>query len=237
MDNSYDEFFYQLRISESGNNYSIVNSLGFLGAYQFGEAALVDLGFVSNDGSPYDNQFDGVFYGKYNVHDVVDFLTDPQAQDNAAEEWFDLIWRRIRFFDLEFYDGQTLNGIALTASGMIAGAHLGGVGGIKDLIESGGFVSAEDANGTGVADYIQRFAGYEVPSFFLNNLEKDNSITGAAGEDVLSGHDGDDQLYGFGGADQLVGGNGSDVLEGGAGNDLLFGDQSVSVPEFVAEFL
>lgn len=232
---TYADFFYDVRLSESGNDYSVVNSLGYLGAYQFGEAALVDLGFVSNDGNAFDNNFNGTFTGKYGVHGVVDFLTSVEAQDGAATEWFDLLWRRIRHLDLEFYDGQTLNGHHLTISGMIAGAHLGGAGGVRDLIESGGFNDPADANGTAITDYIDRFMGYDVPAEFVNNLEKNNAIFGGPGADDLYGHQGDDSLTADAGDDYLVGGAGADLLLGEDGNDILFGDDAVSIDGLLAD--
>ena len=72
---SYADFFNALRVRESSNDYSVTNGFGFLGAYQFGEAALVDLGFVTNDGKPFDNVFNGTFTGKFGVNDVTDFLS------------------------------------------------------------------------------------------------------------------------------------------------------------------
>jgi Ca2+-binding RTX toxin-like protein len=229
---SYDDFFEALRQRESGGDYTIVNTFGFLGAYQFGEAALVDLGFVSNDGSPFDNVFTGTFTGKFDVYSVDDFLNSNEAQDDAAAEWFAMLWGRIRYNDLEFYDGQTLNGVLLTKSGMIAGAHLLGVGGLRDFIHAGGVVAGADGFGTSIVEYINLLGNYETPTAFLNNLEKDNQIFGGTGEDVLLGKDGDDTLHGGeaqdellgdAGNDQLFGGDGGDYLDGGTGDNGLFG--------------
>ncbi|WP_211864847.1 beta strand repeat-containing protein [Neoroseomonas soli] len=49
------------------------------------------------------------------------------------------------------------------------------------------------------------------------------SLTGAAGNDLLLAWDGADKLQGEGGADTLSGGAGSDTLDGGAGIDRLIG--------------
>jgi hypothetical protein len=50
---------------------------------------------------------------------------------------------------------------------------------------------------------------------------KDDTLTGTEGTDILLGRNGDDVLNGGGGSDLLNGGNGDDTLDGGAGNDLL----------------
>ncbi|MEM9320621.1 MAG: nidogen-like domain-containing protein, partial [Pseudomonadota bacterium] len=53
------------------------------------------------------------------------------------------------------------------------------------------------------------------------DLDFDNVVLEAAGEDTLDGGAGDDTLYGGGGDDTLVAGDGADVLDGGEGNDAL----------------
>ncbi len=220
---SYEDFFDALRQRESGGDYTVVNSAGFLGAYQFGEAALVDLGFVTNDGSPFDNQYNGTFTGKAGVHSVGDFLNSVTAQDQAAAEWFPLLWNRIRANDLEFYDGQTLNGVLLTKTGMVAAAHLLGVGGLKNFILSGGVDAGADGFGTSIVEYINLLGNYEAPAAFINNLDKDNVIFGGTGDDSLVGMEGNDTLVGREGNDILDGGAGDDIIDGAAGLDQIFG--------------
>lgn len=52
---------------------------------------------------------------------------------------------------------------------------------------------------------------------------KDDTLNGTAGTDILLGGNGDDVLNGGDGNDLLLGGNGEDSLYGGDGNDLLSG--------------
>ncbi len=226
---SYADFFAAVRARESGGDYGVVNSFGFLGAYQFGEAALVDLGVVSNDGQPFNNQYDGTFTGKYGVTSVSSFLGSPSAQDAAATDWFELLWNRARFFDIEFFAGQTLNGVPLTVTGMIAASHLAGTGGLIDFIESGGFVDPADAFGTSLVDYLILFADYEAPTSFVTNADLSHQIEGGDGPDVLDGAGGNDTLIGGGDADMLIGGAGNDLLFGDGGNDILYGDSADAV--------
>ena len=58
----------------------------------------------------------------------------------------------------------------------------------------------------------------------ITGAASDDLVHGFAGNDVISGGDGNDKLFGDLGADQLRGGNGDDLLAGGAGADQLFGD-------------
>lgn len=197
----YDDFFAAMRQRESSDNYKAVNSYGYLGAYQFGEAALIDLGYAPRDGNVYDNVFSAGFLGKNGIDSRQEFLNSPFEQDAAASAWFALLWSRIRYNDLEFYDGQTLNGVLLTKSGMIAASHLVGTGGLLTFIRSGGTSYQKDAYGTGIVDYLTLFANYETPASFLNNVEKPNSLKGGSG------------------ADTFFGGAGNDVIDGGDGVD------------------
>lgn len=49
MPGTYSQFLLKMRQRESSNDYQSVNYANYLGAYQFGEAALIDLGFVEAD--------------------------------------------------------------------------------------------------------------------------------------------------------------------------------------------
>lgn len=57
--------------------------------------------------------------------------------------------------------------------------------------------------------------------------EKNNSLTGTPGDDVIAGFGGNDTIDGGGGRDLICGGPGNDLLIGGPGNDLLIGDNGV----------
>lgn len=220
---SYNQFFAALRQRESGNDYKAVNGYGYIGAYQFGEAALIDLGYVVNDGSAFNNDFSGGFTGKNGVDSRSEFLNTPSAQDKAAEEWFELLWDRIVYYDLDTYAGQTLNGVELTKSGMIAASHLLGTGGLRDFIQSGGTDAGSDAYNTQITEYLELFENYRTPSSFKDDRSADNDLDGGKGSDRLFGRGGDDSLAGAAGKDKLSGGAGRDKLLGGGGDDQLFG--------------
>jgi hypothetical protein len=159
----YAAFFAALRHKESRGDYQAVNTLNFLGAYQFGEAALIDLGYVRRDGDIYDNNFGGGFSGKNGIRSVQGFLRSPQVQDDAAEEWMRIMWRYIEAEGLHRYAWQEVGGQTLSPSGMLAATHLLGSGALKRFVESNGRADIRDPYGMPLNVYIRDLGGFEIP--------------------------------------------------------------------------
>ena len=75
-------FLYALRMQESTDNYSAKNRRGYIGAYQFGERALADLGIYSESGSdPYSkNDWAGyIKKNKYGITSISGFLSSKKT--------------------------------------------------------------------------------------------------------------------------------------------------------------
>ncbi len=223
MSGTFEDFLAALRMRESSGDYAAVNTLGYLGAYQFGEAALVDLGFVHRDANPYDNDFGGGFTGKLGVLSAPDFLAFPDAQDAAAGEWMPRLWRYLEAVDLDTALGHVIDGVHLTASGLLAGAHLLGAGGVRDWVRAGGGLDLKDGYGTPIRDYLASFGGFEVPFVQSATLTGDDVLSGWDGADVIAALGGNDTIHGRGGDDHLTGGPGRDLLHGNPGADTLQG--------------
>jgi hypothetical protein len=160
---SFDAFFMALKQMESGGDYRSVNTLNFIGAYQFGEAALIDLGYVRRDRDVYDNDYSGGFTGKDGIHSVTDFLKSPRVQDKAVRAWVKLMWRYIEGENLDRYSWTRTGEVVLSPSGMLAATHLLGTGGLKAFIASGGSRRIVDPYGTPVLKYVDRLGGYDIP--------------------------------------------------------------------------
>jgi hypothetical protein len=62
----------------------------------------------------------------------------------------------------ERFIGDTIKGIPVTRSGMIAASHLGGAGGLKKFLSTNGNVDHKDAFGTAISDYLRKFYSYEL---------------------------------------------------------------------------
>jgi nucleoid-associated protein YgaU len=168
---------------EPGNpgQYQKENEYGFIGKYQFGEALLIDLGYY-NTSNPYigggngvdKNYWRGTWTGKRGVDSKSKFMNSPDVQEAAIREAFALNWQRINDTlrqqgqSIDNYLGQqkifNVNGssksITITISGILAGAHLRGAGGLVELLLKDKVTS--DEFGTPILDYIDNFGGYDV---------------------------------------------------------------------------
>lgn len=148
---------------ESGGDYQITSGLDFLGAYQFGEAALNDLGYVRYDGNPYDNNYGGGWTGKHGIRSANDFLNSPRVQDNAAREWVELMWHYIELQNLDDYAWTKVGGVTITPSGMLAATHLLGPDSLASYLHSGGWDNMGDPYGTRIETYIVKLSGFNIP--------------------------------------------------------------------------
>jgi len=136
---SFIGFKEALAFKESQGNYSSVNTLGYLGKYQFGANTLKLMG----------------------VNDTKLFLENPMVQENIFElnvsrnKW---ILRR----DIKRFVDKKINGVVITESGIVAAAHLAGAGNVKKYLRSYGQMDFSDAYGSTVAYYMKKFGGYDV---------------------------------------------------------------------------
>jgi hypothetical protein len=123
---------------ESQGKYRKINSLGYLGKYQFGIETLKTIG----------------------VHNCDAFLNNPRMQEKAFIALLSKNKWELRKV-IERYDGTVLNGIRITESGILAAAHLAGVGSVKKYFRYKGKRFIKDAYGTSLRSYLRRFGGYD----------------------------------------------------------------------------
>ena len=156
------QFLNDLGARESGGNYKAFNKYGYAGKYQMGEAALVDAGYYRKNSRVYNNDWRGEFIGRDNVFSLQDFLNNAQAQENAQIVFKRKQWGYLKAVGAHNYLGFFINNIPITASGLLAGAHLKGAGAVIEYLKSGGKVNKKDAFNTSVESYIKQFANYDV---------------------------------------------------------------------------
>lgn len=141
------KFLGALADSESSGNPKIVNRLGYIGKYQFGKKALEDLGLE-----------DKITTRKFikNPH-----IFPEHAQDKAMLKLLKLNKSYLGDY-IERFNGKVMNGVKITKSGLLAGAHLVGAGAVKKFLDSGGRFVPKDGNNVPVTDYIKKFAHYQI---------------------------------------------------------------------------
>ena len=118
---TYTAFLDALGQRESGGNYNAENQFGYLGKYQFGELALRDIGYYTYDGTSANDWKPGFWTGKNGVDSKAEFLANHSAQESAIRAYMTLQWQYMK--KAWAYEGQVLNGVKITESGMLAGAH------------------------------------------------------------------------------------------------------------------
>ncbi len=123
---------------ESRGNYSTVNKFGYLGKYQFGKSALKAIG----------------------IYDYSDFVKDSYLQEKAFCTLASRNKGRLEYY-IKNYSGKYVGGVKITESGILAAAHLGGVGNVKKYLRSGGANVFRDAFGTSIRYYLKKFSGYD----------------------------------------------------------------------------
>ena len=157
----YDAYLEALALRESSGVQDKVNDWGYLGLYQMGEAALVDAGYYTADGTAA-NDWSGTWTGKDGVHSKADFLASAAGQNAAIKAYNAVQWGYITHYGLDAYLGESVGGVTVTEAGLLAGAHLMGVGNLKNFLQSGGAVVPSDGLGTPITEYFNLFGGYDI---------------------------------------------------------------------------
>lgn len=136
---NHSSFLNAVGYRESTNNYKAVNQFGYLGKYQFGRKTLNAIGLdsVSNR----------------------EFLANPNIQEEAMSILLKKNRHTLRR-EIRKYVGDTINGIYITESGILAAAHLAGAGNVKKFFRRG--YEFKDGNGTKMTSYMIMFADYDL---------------------------------------------------------------------------
>lgn len=123
---------------ESQGKYHKINTLGYLGKYQFGMETLKSIG----------------------INDSEAFIKSPKLQEKA----FVVLLSKNKY-ELQDYisnfEGKVIDGVKITESGILAAAHLGGAGSVKRFLDSNGEKKCKDEYGASVKSYMRDFGGFE----------------------------------------------------------------------------
>ncbi len=144
-DAEFMRFIYDLGSRESGNNWLSINKIGCFGEWQFAEPTLRYLGYKR------------ITLKKFKANPEI-FPRDMQ------EKVLKTLIRvnRVLLQNYEHYIGDSIKGIIITRSGMIAASHLGGAGSLKKFLDSNGKINSKDVLGTSIYDYLCLFRDYDL---------------------------------------------------------------------------
>ncbi|TXD46492.1 peptidoglycan-binding protein LysM [Polaribacter sp. IC073] len=149
LERDFVAFKEAVAFKESQGKYETVNTLGYLGKYQFGRTTL----------------------HRFDIYNTQDFLKNPGLQEKAfvalckVNKW---ILRK----DIQRSVGKTMNGIKITESGILAAAHLSGAGNVKKFLRSYGSQRFSDAYGSSIQSYLKKFADYNVSNIIADKNAK-----------------------------------------------------------------
>ncbi len=146
---SFTGFKEALGFKESQGKYKSINTLGYLGKYQFGTSTLATIG----------------------ITDSLAFLNNPKLQEKA----FKILLSKNKSAlkpEIKKYVGRTIKGVTITESGILAAAHLGGAGSVKKYLKSHGHFDLKDSFGTSITTYLKKFAGYDTSFIKANKHAK-----------------------------------------------------------------
>jgi hypothetical protein len=140
-------FLDSLGQRESGNDPTKINKFGYIGKYQFGKAALKEIGLNK----------------KINKHK---FKKNPNIWPEKSQDlaMVKLLKRNVHYLGdyIGDYEGSIVNGIKVTKSGMLAASHLLGASNVKKYLDSDGKQDPKDGFGTHLSSYLKKFAGYNM---------------------------------------------------------------------------
>jgi hypothetical protein len=132
---------------ESNNNYSAVNQIGYVGKYQFGAAALEDMGLVKPGTAKKGNRALNDPSNWTIPGGLQAFLGNQKLQEDTFKRFTDLQYRRLIKAGVIGPESSSED-----VAGYLAAAHLLGVGGAINLKK--GKVGT-DANGTSATSYFK----------------------------------------------------------------------------------
>lgn len=142
---SFHDFKEALAQKESGGRYDAVNSLGYLGKYQFSKTNLSHFG----------------------IKNTRKFLKSPSLQEAA----FVALCSANKYTlqqEIRQNVGRRIKGVRITESGILAAAHLAGAGNVQRYLRTYGKRNTKDAYGSSIHDYMKQFGGYNTSKIVAN---------------------------------------------------------------------
>ena len=141
----FSRFLTDLGYRESLNNWLSVNQIGCFGEWQFAESTLRFMGYRK------------ITLKKFKANPDI-FPRELQLEAMKGLIKLNLSYLR----NYNHFIGDTIKGVVITKSGMIAASHLGGAGTLMKFLNSNGRINRKDVLGTSINDYMKKFSNYDL---------------------------------------------------------------------------
>lgn len=145
QETEFNRFIEFLGYKESSGTWERINTEGCIGMFQFSPGTLTSMGYGYITLEAF-KQDPGIF--------------PPELQLKLLKTLISI--NEIQLGSYMQFIGKTINGIVITRAGILAGAHLGGVMGVKMYLSSQGRINGKDIFGTSIEKYIKEFQGYNI---------------------------------------------------------------------------
>lgn len=142
---------------ESQHIWDIANRYGYVGRYQLGRLALMDMGYDTI----WINQLQNSIYKENNIYKFDLTLFPPNKQDEAILKYLRRIEKYYLSDILKNYVDTEINGVKITKAGILSASFLG-FSSVRKFVLSNGKINPSDGNGHTVKDRLKIFENYEL---------------------------------------------------------------------------
>jgi len=165
-----DQFLKMNAHIESRGRWNVANRYGYIGRYQLGKKALIDLGYDSSWVSELRNSI-------YNTQDTIikkngdikirNFyyfdldLFPPHKQKEAIKKYINKNEHVYLKDHIDEYVGKKIGGILITKAGILSASFIG-IGYVDSFLKSNGKINPKDGNGHSIKDRMAKFQKYEL---------------------------------------------------------------------------
>lgn len=175
----YDTYTKRVGYMESGNDYGIVNTIGYAGRYQFGAQALETLGYMKIGSSKQGNKAMRDPSNWNNGLSLEKFLASPEIQDEAMAKYTAMNYKQLASKGI-VNENTSSNELA----GWLYVSHGVGVGGATEFAKGG---DPAEGYGTKASQMFAKASGMSHPGDSATGFKMSPFSGGAASSPQLSG--------------------------------------------------
>ena len=166
---SKDELLKMNSHLESNGKWNVANKYGYIGKYQIGRLALMDLGYDINWINEVENSIyvipDTIVIKKDTVVRKFYYfdlkLFPPSKQEEVIKRLLYKIETIYLKPHIKKYVGKEIDGVRITKAGILSASFLG-FGYVDVFLKSNGKINPADGNGHTIKDRMEHFENYEV---------------------------------------------------------------------------